>query len=225
VSGKSSPRLLECLVVLGVLAVLAVLILAWVFRPALCIEREGAWTIRCRNNLNQLGKGLDIYVLELGDNHWYPFPLGRGLRPGDFSGAEWLASLYWTGVVPDPSLFLCPASGDSNRDGRDLGQYHDGRAIAGRFGPPTVSYAGLHAYSLTDKAGKPVLAPIGVNDLRTDEPIASDDTDAPVNHACRARLGMNVLYPDTRVEFKSNQEVDVEHEVGRKGGLLWRLRN
>jgi len=105
---------------------------------------EEARSIHCRSNLNQLAKGMATYLNELGNDTWYPFPVGRGLQADDFNGAEWLASLYCTNVVPDPGVFLCPSSSD---------------------------------------------------------------------------------FFDSHVECWTNEKVDLEHEVGKKGGFLWRLRN
>ena len=161
------------------------------------------------------------YVAEFGDNRWLPFPLDRRRVPHDFNGAEWLASLYWTGVVEEPQVFICPASGDTNREGADLGTHH---AIPGRFGPRTVSYAGLHYYSRTDASGKPRPGAL-INDLAPSEPIASDDTQGAVNHGTSDSGGMCVRFFDSHVEWKTHEEIDLERGVGQKGGPLWRLRN
>ena len=184
-------------------------------------HRGDARRIRCRSNLSQLGSGVAAYVAEFGDNRWLPFPLDRRRVPHDFNGAEWLASLYWTGVVEEPQVFICPASGDTNREGADLGTHH---AIPGRFGPRTVSYAGLHYYSRTDASGNPRPCAL-INDLAPSEPIASDDTQGAVNHGTSDSGGMCVRFFDSHVEWKTHEEIDLKRGVGQKGGLLWRLRN
>jgi prepilin-type N-terminal cleavage/methylation domain-containing protein/prepilin-type processing-associated H-X9-DG protein len=204
--------LIELLIVVAVVAVLALLVF-----PALGRAREEARRIRCRNHLNCTAKAMATYLNEYGNNRWYPCPLGRGLRPNDYSGAEWLATTFWLGVHPDPNCFLCPSSGDSNHNGRDFGT---DRAIPGLFGSQTVSYAAMHYYSLTDKNGNPMPAALQ-DDFPPNEPMASDDTEGTVNH----RGGMAVLFFDSHVEFRTSAEIDIEHAVGQKGGLLWRLRN
>jgi prepilin-type processing-associated H-X9-DG protein len=155
------------------------------------------------------------YLDEYGDGRWFPYPTGRGLDPHGFNGAEWLASLYWTRVVRDPGVFICPSSADSNDDGLDLGK---DRAIQGRFGPGTVSYAGMHYSSLGDGVAIPA-------DYPPNKPMASDDTEGRIHHrgGLMCSEGMNVLFFDSHVEDRSF--VDLEHAVGQAGGLLEQLRN
>jgi len=182
---------------------------------------EEARRIRCRNNLHQLAKGMAVYLNSYGDGRWYPFPLGRGLEPHDFSGAEWLASLYWTGTVSDPAVFNCPVSPDINHCGEDLGSTH---AVRGRFGSQTVSYAAMHYKSLTDEAGNPEPGAIPA-DFPPNEPMACDDTEGTINHGTATNVGMAVLFFDSHVEFWTNTKIDLRRGVGMKGGPLWRLRN
>ncbi len=70
------------------------------------LPRPESRRVRCRDNLRQLANGLGGYAETLGDRRWYPWPLGRGTRPDDYNGAEWLASLYWTAVIPDPQVMI-----------------------------------------------------------------------------------------------------------------------
>jgi len=208
--------------VLAVLAAIAVLgVLALHYHLATLRSREDARRIRCRSNLCQLGKGMATYLNEHGDGRWCPCPLGRGRDPSNYNGAEWLASLYWTDLVPDPSVFICPSAPDMNYDGEDLGTHH---AVPGRFGSQTVSYAGLHYYSLTDKVGNPTAGAIR-EDFPPNEPMACDDTEGTINHGTPDNGGMSVLFFDSHVEFWFNTRIDLERGVGMKGGPLWRLRN
>lgn len=207
-----------------VVVVFALLVLAGMILPALYRAREpGPHRPKCKSNLMVLALGMARYVNEYGDNAWYPCPLGRGRRPDDYNGAEWLASLYWTRAVPDPWVFLCPSSPDGNDGGRDIGKDR----AAPTFGSQTVSYAGLHYYSLTDAAGKPKpgAIPASFPPDAAITPMASDDTQGGINHGTREYGGMNVLFFDAHVEFKTNTEIDLENGVGQEGGLLWRLRN
>ena len=57
------------------------------------------------------------------------------------------------------------------------------------------------------------------------EPLASDDTQGAINHCWRRHVGMNVLFADGHTEFREANELDPEHAVGQKDGLLSRLRN
>ena len=200
--------------------ILLLLAVAMLIRRGACLPaREEARRIRCFSNLNQLAKGMATYLTEHGDNRWYPCPLGRGRNPRDYNGAEWLASLYWTGVIPDPGVFLCPSTRDANDNGRHLGATRAGAL----FGSQTVSYAGLHYYSLADGAGNPRPSALS-DDLLPDTPMASDDTQGTINHGTADNGGMCVLF-GSHIDWKTSAEIDLEHGVGQKGGLLWRLRN
>ncbi|MBL7223258.1 MAG: prepilin-type N-terminal cleavage/methylation domain-containing protein [Candidatus Brocadiae bacterium] len=207
--------LVEVLLVVIVIAILAGMLL-----PTLTSHHGyGDRIIRCMSNLNQLAKGMASYLNELGSNCWYPYPLGRGRKADDFNGAEWLAALYWTGVIPDPGIYICPSSPDTNRNGEDLGTY---RAPAA-FGSQTVSYAGMHYRSLTDDTGAVVAGAI-THDFPPNMPMACDDTQGVINHGSRGGH-MSVIYFDSHVEGLTGQDIDVEKGVGQKPGLLWQLRN
>ncbi len=216
--GRQAAALWELLVL--VIPLGALLVLLWCRGPGVR-PHESPVRTRCRNNLNQLAKGMALYLAEFGDGRFYPCPLGRGRDPQDYSGAEWLASLYWVGIINDPRVYLCPASGDDNDDGEELGA---ARASA-EFGPETVSYAGLHYYSLTDEKGNPIRSAIRRGDLPSSDVMGCDDTEGRVNHGTAANGAMHVLFVDLHVEFKTNTELDLERAVGQKGGLLEKLRN
>jgi prepilin-type processing-associated H-X9-DG protein len=202
--------LIEVVVLVFLIAALAMLLL-----PILAPASERSYGHRCRTNLNCLAKGMATYLNEHGDNRWFSCPLGRGRDPADYNGAEWLASLYWTGVVPDPGVFICPSSPDTNAYGVDLGT----RVAAATFGSQTVSYAGMHYNSDRTEAGA----------IRDDyppyKPMASDDTQGDINHGTLTNGGMNVLFFDSHVEFKTHTELDLKHAVGQTGGLLEELAN
>jgi prepilin-type processing-associated H-X9-DG protein len=202
-----------------VLVVIVLAVLAWLVVAVFARRREEDRRRRCMNYLNGMAKGMATYINEHGDNRWYPCPLGRGRNPDDFNGAEWLVALHWTGVVPDTVVFTCPSSGDTNRDGLDLGT----RRAPATFGSQTVSYAALHYYSLTDASGRPRPGAIPDDILPGNAPIASDDTQGTINHA--ATGGMNVMFADTHAERRTRAELDPEHAVGQAGGLLQQLRN
>ena len=237
--GSSGPTIAIIVVAVGcggLMLLFVVAILAGMLLPALARAREEARRIRCRNNLNQIAKGMATYLNEFGDNRFYPCPLGRGIDPNGYNGAEWLASLYWQGrdatgflssVMPDPGVFICPSSPDTNDMGADLGTY---TADPRTFGSQTVSYAGMHYRSLTGASGNPRSGAIR-DDFPPNMPMASDDTQGTINHGEARNGGMSVLFFDSHVEFKTNTEIDLETGVGASGGyggfkpLLWQLRN
>ena len=204
--------LIELLVVIAIIAILAGMLL-----PALSRAREEARRIRCRNNLNQLAKGMATYLNEHGDNRFYPCPLGRGSVATTYNGAEWFASLYWTGSIPDPGVFICPSSPDSNDDGVEMGATVSPGATL--FGSQTVSYAGMHWSSVTATGGAIR------DDFPPNEAMGSDDTQGNINHGEASNGGMAILFFDSHVEFKTNTELDLEQAVGYAGGLLERLSN
>jgi prepilin-type processing-associated H-X9-DG protein len=216
---QGKVTLAELLTVVGILFLLVWLVFLPMRRHA--IEARQA---RCRQNLNQLAKGLATYLGECGDNRYLMNPLGRGRKPDDFTGAEWLASLYWTQIIPDPGVFLCPGTPDTNDGGKDIGRH----GPPPTFGSRTVSYAGLHRRSFIGVDGQPL--PI-YEDLPPFEPVASDDTEGTVNHGEWGNSGMNVLFFDSHTEFLSRDKLDPRTAVGATGPpvraqpLLWRLRN
>ena len=210
--------LIELLVVIAIIAILAGMLL-----PALSRAREEARRTACMNQLNQLAKGLATYLTCYGGNRFLPCPLGRGTDPNDYNGAEWLASLYWSGVIQDPGVYICPSSPDSNHKGRDMGT---ATAPAG-FGSQTVSYASLHYRSDTDAHG---LAVAVRDDFAPDEAMGSDDTEGSINHGTKRNGGVAVVFFDTHVDFVTQTEVDVETGVGASSPgypqpLLHKLRN
>jgi len=163
----------------------------------------------------------------------YPWPVGRSgcgtkARPS-FGGAEWLASLYWVKIIPDPYVFLCPAARDGNGDGIELSS--DGCPGGRPLSDDAVSYAGMADVSvgiyLAERQGRGASYAASKLAIRGDfppnEPMACDDTEEPINHGS-ART-MNVLFFDSHVEYWEDNRIDPERGVGMKGGELAHLRN
>jgi prepilin-type N-terminal cleavage/methylation domain-containing protein len=221
--------LIELLVVIAIIAILAGMLL-----PALARAREEARRIRCRNNLNQLAKGMATYLNECGDNRFFPWPAGRpgcGTKAAPaFGGAEWFASLYWTRIIPDPGVYNCPSSPDSNEQGRNLGSL----GVPGgnnQLSAGDVSYAamgscsvGIYLVTKQNKAAAYATSKMAIrDDFPPNEPMASDDTQEPINHGERDNGGMAVLFFDSHVEYWTHTRVDLETGIG--AGDLCALRN
>jgi prepilin-type processing-associated H-X9-DG protein len=220
--------LAELLATILVLAIGMALLL-----PALRREREVSHYPRCRNQLNQLAKGMATYLNECGDNRFYPWPAGRpgcgSVANPRFGGAEWLATLYWTRIIPDPGIFTCPASPDSNEQGIELGT--DGTPGGRPLSKDAVSYAamgdlsvGIYLCSKQSKGAAYAASKLAIrDDFPPNEPMACDDTDDPINHGEKDNGHMNVLFFDSHVECWTHTRVDLEAGVGQ--GDLCALRN
>ena len=222
---RKALTLVEVLVVVAILGAVVAFAAYLLMRP-----REEARRLRCANNLNQLAKGMATYC-----NDWYyPWLAGRvgcggteSADAADFGGAEWLASLYWTRTLPDPGVFVCPSSGDTNADGRDLGD-HGCRGPGFQAGPDgklkaeAVSYAGMADTSVAiydrvmRKRPNVVSKEPILEHFPQDKPMACDDTEGTINHGRKGSAGMCVLFFDGHVEFWSSERVDLEHGVGEK---------
>ena len=133
--------------------------------------------IRCAINLRLLGQALAQYVQDAGGGTYYPYP-----GNGDFGGAQFLAAVYWAGVIAEPKVFICPSTSDSNDDGFKLGSSF--RKVA----PDAVSYAsrGSHLTAQPMTASFP-----------SDTVLAADDDEGAPNHRDRTYI----LYSDLHVKL------------------------
>ena len=206
-----------------------------VILAALSTSRELAHTLSCKGNLKQLGIALVQYIDERGDHRYYPYPAGRPGVPNDYSGKEFLAMIWWTDLVSEAGIFLCPSSTDDNRSGADLG-VRDGQYLAtDRGGIGQISTAtpaevpkprwakydpkNNHYISYASKGWKVSYTPgTGKREALTDQfpsdtVIASDDTVGQPNH----RRGFCVLFADSHVDFLSDAKYIVTEENGAVG--------
>ena len=202
--------LIEILVVVLIICVFAAIFLS--FNVQHSYSRRGAKRAKCQSNLMQLGIALTAYVDTHGGGRYYPYPMGAaGVQPdaarkgNGFSGAAFLAALYWSGVMTEPDIFICPGSDDDNHKGADLGtnpDADDGTNIPGwgeQFEQPDgshVSYASRAQWSMP--RGEPLL----MMDLPPDAILAADDTDGEDNHI----NGRCVLHADGHVDFLKSKD-------------------
>jgi prepilin-type processing-associated H-X9-DG protein len=151
-----------------------------------------ATTMKCMNNLRQLGTGMIQYIDQYGKGRYYSWP---GPQKPSFIGGQWVASMYWTKMLCEPDLYVCPKSGDENDDGGALGRSF------GPIGPRHVSYAGRTGIlgAIEDK-------------MPSNTVMMSDDTEATANHDDR---GMNLLYFDAHVEWNQHVSPLPEGEPGK----------
>ncbi|MDP6113827.1 MAG: hypothetical protein QGG53_18360 [Planctomycetota bacterium] len=175
------------------LAILAgLIVLVGMLLPALVRSREHSGHHRkCKNNLRQLGTGMIQYIDQYGKGRYYSWP---GTQKASFNGAQWIATMYWTSLLNEPDLYLCPFSVDDNDDGGELGRrFTVLRSI-------DVSYAGRDGRmgAIVDKMPSNTL-------------MMCDDSEGPPNHDD----GVNLLYFDAHVEWSSSISPAASGETGK----------
>ena len=107
--------LIELLVVMAIISILAALLL-----PALVAARERARRSVCSNNLNQMGKGLEMYIGLYGD--YYP------------GGNSWRQRGYQDESLSNPDLYIGRNPKTNNYEAiRICGNYHGGNDVTGYF--------------------------------------------------------------------------------------------
>ncbi len=152
---KQAFTLIELLVVIAIIGILAAMLL-----PALTQMQAAAQEIRCRANLDQMGKCMKIYLLDFGRNVRYPALNGEGFVVHLFRGERGDGE----GILSEPLIFLCPSTPDENNEELLLEATDEGDG----FGP--CSYAGRK------NANQQVYPGIfKVTSQVTTTPIAADD--------------------------------------------------
>jgi len=208
--------LIELLVVIAIIAILAGFLM-----PALSRARQQAKVTACKSNLRQLGMALMTYLDTYGAMKYYPYPIeaaggvvaGGATEPGSgFSGAAFLAALYWSSTITEAGIFLCPSSDDDNLRGKAYGDpeeqdtppgfatyFSENEDIGADDGSGSTSEAAGNLVSYASRAmwkmpgsGRPL-----TDRLPSDTVMASDDTQGTANHLD----GYCVLYVDGHVEW------------------------
>jgi prepilin-type processing-associated H-X9-DG protein len=150
--------------------------------------RGEARKVRCSASLSQIGKAMAMYLNTLGRNSFYVVPAKA------FRGDAWLVSLYWSGIIMERRVFICPGTDD------DYARIPATQALAGdltraeAIPSGAISYAGRcrgtrFAHRNTTDFTESALASASM--------LACDDNEGQDNH----KDGINVVYFDAHVDF------------------------
>ncbi|MDP6355201.1 MAG: hypothetical protein QF473_08885 [Planctomycetota bacterium] len=157
-----------------------ILVLFSIIYTAKLGAREEARKMKCKGNLRCLGTGMIQYIDQYGKGRYYTWP---NTERASFNGSQWIASLYWTSLINERDIYLCPSSVDDNDDGGALGRkFTSLRAM-------DVSYAGRDG-----RLG------VIVDKMPSNTLMMCDDGDDPANHDD----GVNLMYFDAHVEWSAS---------------------
>jgi len=178
-------------------------ILAGMLLPALGKARAEARKMKCASNLRNIAQAMNLYLMKYGDTSMYAIPAHS------FRGDCWLASLYWTGMVEEPKIFLCPGTSDA---GRIPSRQPPDLSAAGAVPADAVSYAGL-CLGLTGARSHRNTKWYSDSTISVASVLACDDNEGSQNHSG----GMNVVYFDTHVDFAPGPSADTYEQIGARG--------
>ena len=128
----------ELLVVLGVLALLALVVL-----PALANNRPRSARVICANNPRQIGMAMQLWGNDHDDRPPYEVELADGgTRRHALAANTWLHFAWLSNELASPQLLLCPA--DSGKPARDFTGDPAGGYLHPNFANRATSYALSH---------------------------------------------------------------------------------
>jgi prepilin-type processing-associated H-X9-DG protein len=141
-----------------------------------------------------------MYLLKYGDNSYYAIPVDPS--SAEFRGDCWVATLYWTGIVQEPKVFLCPATDD----GDTLPATQPATLNAAAVDAGACSYTGLRGGGGTGHQKTLYFT----ETTCSSSAMSSDDNEGSENHSD----GMNVVYFDTHVNFVAGDSADTYDRLG-----------
>ena len=184
--------IIELLVVIAIIAILAGMLL-----PALGRARDEARKVKCSSNLKGIAQAMNLYLNKFGGTSMFAIPAST------FRGDAWLVTMYWTGLITEPKLFLCPGTDD----GGDLPPTNTGTLIssagydAAAVTASACSYAGLRKSGTT--TGAEYTPSLTESSITQSSAMGCDDNEGAKNH----NDGMNVVFFDSHVEFKTADDL------------------
>lgn len=155
--------LVELLVVMGIIAILAAILL-----PALQRAREAAQRTNCLNNIKQIGSALQMYRNE----HDMMLPPNDNMAGGSLTAPyESLANLY-PDYLAEGKVFFCPSDGNDTPDRQyiedkfyKMGEPQRGiRGGLGHVDDVSYVYIGTESYNLQMKKNPAALRILGDNE-------------------------------------------------------------
>jgi len=162
--------------------------------------------LACQSNLHELAKAMHVYMARHGGNSMFPVPAES------FRGTDWLAILYWKGLIRDPAVLLCPA----NKSKAEMPMRADLQSYVwdGSDSAPYCEYAARGKGSAVIAHG--VAETLVFTDVvLANTPMAADLFDPADEHLRNHVNGINVVFFDSHVEWLD--ETDLSGVIGAGG--------